>query len=73
MFPFDVRAGLGPWNALYFRAGAFQPEPEKSDKWNRGAYLVEGLGHCSDCHTPKGLAMEPKCLSGDELGDLNRL
>jgi hypothetical protein len=43
MFPFDVRAGLGPWNALYFHGGAFQPNPAKSEAWNRGAYLVEGL------------------------------
>jgi mono/diheme cytochrome c family protein len=70
MFPFDVRAGLGPWNALYFHAGGFQHDPAKSDKWNRGAYLVEGLGHCSDCHTPKGLAMEPqnsKAFSGGSI------
>ena len=64
MFPFDVRAGLGPWNALYFHPGEFKPDPAKSEAWNRGAYLVEGLGHCGDCHTPKGLAMEPANLQG---------
>ena len=70
MFPFDVRAGLGPWNTLYFHAGEFQPNSAKSEVWNRGAYLVEGLGHCGDCHTPKGLAMEPqnsKAFSGGSI------
>ncbi len=70
MFPFDIRAGLGPWNALYFHPGEFKPDPAKSDEWNRGAYLVEGLGHCADCHTPKGLAMEPqnsKAYSGGSI------
>ena len=70
MFPFDVRAGLGPWNALYFHSGTFQPDPAKSEFWNCGAYLVEGLGHCGDCHTPKGVAMEPqnsKAYSGGAI------
>ena len=70
MFPFDIRAGLGPWNALYFHPGGFKPDPGKSEAWNRGAYLVEGLGHCGDCHTPKGLAMEPensKAFSGGSI------
>jgi mono/diheme cytochrome c family protein len=70
MFPFDVRAGLGPWNALYFHPGEYKQDPAKSEAWNRGAYLVEGLGHCSDCHTPKGLAMESqtsKAYSGGAI------
>ena len=52
-FPFDVREGMAAWNALYFRSGEFKPDPTKSAEWNRGAYLVEGLGHCGACHTPK--------------------
>ena len=70
MFPFDIRAGLGPWDALSLHPGEFKPDPSKSDAWNRGAYLVEGLGHCGDCHTPKGLAMEPensKAFSGGSI------
>ncbi len=70
MFPFDIRAGLGPWQALYFHPGEYKPDPGKSAEWNRGAYLVEGLGHCADCHTPKGLAMEPinsKAFSGGSI------
>jgi mono/diheme cytochrome c family protein len=70
MFPFDIRAGLGPWNALYFHQGEFKEDSAKPAAWNRGAYLVEGLGHCSDCHTPKGVAMEPqnsKAYSGGAI------
>ncbi|MBV8797189.1 MAG: c-type cytochrome, partial [Hyphomicrobiales bacterium] len=52
-FPFDVREGMAAWNALYFRSGEFKPVPTKSADWNRGAYLVEGPGHCGACHTPK--------------------
>jgi mono/diheme cytochrome c family protein len=52
-FPFNVRASLTGWDALFFKAGAFKPVPDKSAEWNRGAYLVEGLGHCGACHTPK--------------------
>jgi mono/diheme cytochrome c family protein len=52
-FPFDVRASMAGWNELYLRRGTFRPVAGKSDEWNRGAYLVEGLGHCGLCHTPK--------------------
>jgi mono/diheme cytochrome c family protein len=52
-FPFDVRQGMSAWNALYFKIGEFKPDSTKSAEWNRGAYLVEGLGHCGACHTPK--------------------
>ncbi len=52
-FPFDVREGMAAWNALYFKSGEFKPDPTKSAEWNRGAYLVQGLGHCGTCHTPK--------------------
>ena len=52
-FPFDIREGMAAWNALYFRSGEFKPDPAKSATRNRGAYLVEGLGHCGACHTPK--------------------
>ena len=70
VFPFSVRAGLGPWNALYFHPGEFRPDAGRSSEWNRGAYLVQGLGHCGDCHTPKGLAMQPltsQFLSGGAI------
>ena len=52
-FPFNVRASLVGWDALYFKPDAFPPVADKSAEWNRGAYLAEGLAHCGMCHTPK--------------------
>ena len=51
-FPFNNRQLILGWRTLFFREGEYQPDPSKSAEWNRGAYLVEGLGHCSMCHTP---------------------
>ena len=50
-FPFNQRDLLIGWRTLYFREGEFVPDPARSPQWNRGAYLVKGLGHCSMCHT----------------------
>jgi len=50
-FPYNQRSLLLGWRTLYFRPGQFEPDPTQSVEWNRGAYLVEGLGHCSLCHT----------------------
>lgn len=52
-FPFNWRPLLAGWNALFHKSATFQPDPAKSEIWNRGAYLVEGLGHCSACHSPR--------------------
>ncbi len=54
-FPFDQRFTMGAWRELYFREGTIRANPVMSAAWNRGAYLVEGLGHCSDCHSPRNL------------------
>ncbi len=54
-FPFNLRPLLSFWNALFLRAGEFVPDPSRSAQWNRGAYLVEGLGHCAACHSPRNL------------------
>jgi mono/diheme cytochrome c family protein len=51
-FPYNNRALLIGWRTLYFKEGEYQPDRAKSPEWNRGAYLVQGLGHCSMCHTP---------------------
>ena len=59
-FPFDVRASMTGWNKLFFTSGDWQNHPDKSAEWNRGGYLVEGLGHCGACHTPKNV------MGGDE-------
>jgi mono/diheme cytochrome c family protein len=52
-FPFDLRWSMAVWRELYFNPGTYQPDNAKSAAWNRGAYLVEGLGHCSACHSPR--------------------
>lgn len=54
-FPFDVRATLMGWRELFFRPGTFKPNPQRSAQWNRGAYLIQGPGHCADCHSPRNL------------------
>ncbi|MCU0918921.1 MAG: cytochrome c [Burkholderiaceae bacterium] len=52
-FPFNQRWSMAVWRELYFSEGSYKPDPSKSAAWNRGAYLVEGLGHCSACHSPR--------------------
>jgi mono/diheme cytochrome c family protein len=54
-FPFNVRQSLLAWRELFFRPGTFKPDPARSREVNRGAYLVEGLGHCGECHTPRNV------------------
>ncbi|MCL8382158.1 molybdopterin cofactor-binding domain-containing protein [Xanthobacter aminoxidans] len=52
-FPFNIRPLMAGWNMLFHRPGQLQAEPAQSPQWNRGRYLVEGLGHCGACHTPR--------------------
>ena len=54
-FPFNVRTSMIFWRELFFTPGFFKPDTSQSDSWNRGAYLVEGLGHCSECHSPRNM------------------
>lgn len=54
-FPYDIRASLIGWNALNFTPGEYRPDPARSPAFNRGGYLVEGLGHCGACHTPMNM------------------
>lgn len=54
-FPFQYRFLVGAWKALFFEEGEFAPDNEQSPAWNRGAYLVNGLAHCSACHSPRNL------------------
>jgi mono/diheme cytochrome c family protein len=51
-FPFNIRLSMIGWNALFFARSDFVPDSRRSEEFNRGAYLVEGLGHCGACHTP---------------------
>lgn len=59
-FPFNIRQGMAAWNWLFLHPGERTPDPEHSAVWNRGAYLAEGLGHCSACHSPRNLAAAEK-------------
>ena len=52
-FPFNIRRGLGVWKLLFLHGGPFAPDPSKSAQLNRGAYLVNGPGHCAECHSPR--------------------
>lgn len=59
------------WKAMYFERGVFRPDPAKDRRWNRGAYLSEGLGHCGACHTPRnrlGAEKKRESYSGGEVG-----
>ena len=54
-FPYGTQAALAAWRLLFFREGAFRPEPARGAEWNRGAYLVRGLGHCDACHAARNM------------------
>jgi mono/diheme cytochrome c family protein len=54
-FPFNIRRTLGGWKFLFLDGKPFVPDASKSAQWNRGAYLVNGLGHCAECHSPRNL------------------
>ena len=67
-FPFNIRTGLAVWDELFAPHERFDPRTDRSAQWNRGAYLVQGLGHCGACHTPRGPAYEERGLNdGDRL------
>ncbi len=54
---FAMRWPMAIWNALFFKPGRYVPDASKPAEWNTGAYLVEGLGHCSACHSPRNMFM----------------
>ena len=51
--PFGWRFLLAPWKWLFFDSGRFEPDPARSETWNRGAYLATAMAHCAECHTPR--------------------
>jgi mono/diheme cytochrome c family protein len=70
-FPFNVRLSVAPWDMLFLDRKPFAPDSSKSVEWNRGAYLVRGLAHCSTCHTPRNVLMAEKTslsLGGSVVG-----
>jgi mono/diheme cytochrome c family protein len=61
-FPFNIRRTLGGWKLLFLDGAPFKPDPSRTAQWNRGAYLVNGPGHCAECHSPRN------ALGGIESG-----
>ena len=73
VFPFNFRPLVAFWKLLYFRPGVYEAHEDQSDQWNRGAYLVEALAHCSACHTPRnnlGAERVTAHMGGGEFLDL---
>jgi len=62
-WPFSMRWGLAIWNWFFLDDTPYQANTTKDAVWNRGAYLVQGLGHCGACHTPRGIAFQEKAMS----------
>ncbi|MCY4541024.1 MAG: cytochrome c [Rhodobacteraceae bacterium] len=68
-FPFNIRPLLAGWNLLFLSPGELEPDRTRSEEWNQGAYLVEGLGHCGACHSPRnmfGAVVQGAKFSGGE-------
>jgi mono/diheme cytochrome c family protein len=71
-FPLGYRVLLTGWNLLYLKPGPWQPDPDHDATWNRGAYLVEAIGHCGACHTPHnalGAEQNAQTLAGGDAED----
>lgn len=70
-FPFNIRLAMAAWNLIFLDATPYHTAADKSPQWNRGAYLVNGLAHCSTCHTPRNLMMaedSTRFLGGAYIG-----
>lgn len=73
-FPYNTQIALAAWRSLFFRPQAWQVDAGRSPEWNRGAYLVQGLGHCAACHTPRnawGASSERLGLRGGMVAGQN--
>lgn len=68
-FPLNVRLTLAGWKLLFLHQSRFVADPSKDEKWNRGKYLVDGLGHCGACHSPRNLLGAEETSSGFEGGE----
>ena len=62
-WPFSMRWGLSLWNGVFLDDTPFKPDTSRDAVWNRGAYLVQGLGHCGACHTPRGIGFQEKAMT----------
>lgn len=72
-FPYNSQVLLKIWRALFFKEGVYQSDSSKDEVWNRGAYLVEGLGHCNACHTTRNVlgASQDDALTGGQISGMN--
>jgi mono/diheme cytochrome c family protein len=73
-FPFNIRLLIGGWKLFFLRSWLFEADPSKSAQWNRGAYLVNGPGHCAECHSPRnflGAIIEGERFAGGRTVDGN--
>jgi mono/diheme cytochrome c family protein len=71
-FPFSIRRLIGVWKLLFLHGGPYTPDPAQSEQWNRGAYLVNGPGHCAECHSPRnalGAIVESERFAGGPAPD----
>ena len=74
IWPLGTQPALAVWRTLFFEPAPFQPNPKQSAEWNRGAYLVQGLGHCAACHSPRnalGATLGVSDLSGGLMPVVN--
>ena len=62
-FPFNIRWNLFFWDAAFVKNERYKPRNDRDAQWNRGAYLVQSLGHCGTCHTPRGIAFQEKAYT----------
>jgi mono/diheme cytochrome c family protein len=70
-FPFNQRWGMMFWNLANFKEGVYRNDPKQSAEWNRGAYMVQALAHCEECHTPRNVTMglnASRAFGGGDLG-----
>nr|WP_167507649.1 cytochrome c [Rahnella aquatilis] len=70
-WPMSVRWPLRVWNSIFLEDGEYRPQADQSAQWNRGAYLVQGAGHCGACHTPRGWVQQEKALNEKDMAFLS--
>jgi mono/diheme cytochrome c family protein len=72
-FPYNFKPLLAAWRALYFKEGVYELDQSKSEAWNRGAYLVQGLGHCNACHSARNIlgASQDDAFTGGQIMGMN--
>ena len=72
MFPFNIRSALIGWDAVFLKAGEFKPDPNQSAEVNRGAYIVQGLGHCGECHNGRNLLGDTEAAQALQGGPIDK-